>query len=722
MAKLYAPTIKDASFYLIDGSDNYYISIPFYDNPSTPQLAIKNYKIIIKTVSTGQVIFTGSGGKVENGYLTFDNLVNDAGYSPKIGQVFKMQVAYVNYDNVEGNYSTAAIARYSISLKSLDIYRDFCVPNGFYVAASRGQDTNDPILSYTLVLNRVITWGGAGEPQSLEEAQERIDSVTSYNEESNSGIRYFNLQETGENDNYKDYYVFQDIALRAVNPYDYFLKAIINTTNGLVFEKRVSINVADKGETYNARQFQVENNFDYGYIRITFEPREGETVEEGSIGFLSKWDGNKYECLGVLQVNETYEDYNVEQGKSYSYSLGKYRYSTKAPYESYDIASLDLITVLADFEDMFLWDKEKVLRLRFNPEVSSYRTVKQESKVETLGGKYPFIFYNGLSGYKEFPISSFLSYEADEEEKFYSFQEDKTLYSRRNNTGVVGSDEYEGIMNYLKYQSYSSYYKERLFKNEVLNWLNNGRPKCFKSPYEGIFLVQTINSSLSPVNQLGRKNHTVNTTAVEIDDLTVENLEKYEIVSQPSYNMTQRATQNLQGIIKGGRSLNLEENTGRISHIKVGALVQDKELIIDPDADNSDLFSREPNDVNNYEKATDETYGVVQGNEIVNFTSGAVSSVNVEGLTADKELYLQPDANFEPLDESDQSIDITEREDAYQYYGVLGTPLATSIRGGLVIGNKNATIETPGEFATIRLSALHSPREGYTVAFDGGAE
>ena len=33
---------------------------------------------------------------------------------------------------------------------------------------------------------------------------------------------------------------------------------------------------------------------------------------------------------------------------------------------------------------------------------------------------------------------------------------------------------------------------EREFKLEVLNWLNDGRPKLFKSPYEGNYIVRLL--------------------------------------------------------------------------------------------------------------------------------------------------------------------------------------------------------------------------------------
>ena len=38
--------------------------------------------------------------------------------------------------------------------------------------------------------------------------------------------------------------------------------------------------------------------------------------------------------------------------------------------------------------------------------------------MDTIGGKYPFVFWNGNVNYKEFPISGLLSLVSDEEQEF----------------------------------------------------------------------------------------------------------------------------------------------------------------------------------------------------------------------------------------------------------------------------------------------------------------
>jgi hypothetical protein len=68
---------------------------------------------------------------------------------------------------------------------------------------------------------------------------------------------------------------------------------------------------------------------------------------------------------------------------------------------------------------------------------------------------------------------------------------------------------------------------ERIFKLKVLEFLNNGEVKLFRSPGEGSFIVRLMNTSLSPNDTLGRMLHTFTSTAYEIADFNFENLRKF---------------------------------------------------------------------------------------------------------------------------------------------------------------------------------------------------
>jgi len=59
---------------------------------------------------------------------------------------------------------------------------------------------------------------------------------------------------------------------------------------------------------------------------------------------------------------------------------------------------------------MFLYDGDVQLKIRFNPQVNTFKTDILETKTDTIGSKYPYVFRNGMVYYKEFPISGLISY------------------------------------------------------------------------------------------------------------------------------------------------------------------------------------------------------------------------------------------------------------------------------------------------------------------------
>ena len=112
-----------------------------------------------------------------------------------------------------------------------------------------------------------------------------------------------------------------------------------------------------------------------------------------------------------------------------------------------------------DFENAFLTDGKRQLKIKYNPKVSSFKRNVLETKVDTIGGAYPFIFRNGRVSYNEFPISGLISYLSDNENLFltsdiykkYPREEDENI-----NRAVLLSNHYTeiilgGILKVLNY-------------------------------------------------------------------------------------------------------------------------------------------------------------------------------------------------------------------------------------------------------------------------------
>ena len=231
--------------------------------------------------------------------------------------------------------------------------------------------------------------------------------------------------------------------------------------------------------------------------------------------------------------SEIFRDYTIEFGYEYQYGLQQ--------YNSYGYTTNIEPTkpLVALFEHSFLYDGERQLKIKYNPKLSGYKTVIQEAKVQGLGAKYPSIVRNGSISYKEFTIQGLISYLSDEENLFMSISE---LYPEnfqevqgewRENAQVVEKS-------YIRSTSLTdnNILTEKVFRDKVFEFLNNGKPKIFKSPTEGNLIIYTMNNSLTPEEALGRMLYNFSATASEIMEYNWDNLLKYQFVDivEPNVN------------------------------------------------------------------------------------------------------------------------------------------------------------------------------------------
>ena len=217
----------------------------------------------------------------------------------------------------------------------------------------------------------------------------------------------------------------------------------------------------------------------------------------------------------------SFKDFTIEQGKEYQYGFKE--------QVTDDVTIIKKSEpIVADFEDAFLWDGQRQIRIRFNPKVSSFKTNRLESKVETIGNRYPFIFRNETVEYKEFPISGLISYLADNAELFMSAAELGIILNQYNERTGTPTSVTNISYNQSETTDLLSYNikAERIFKLELLDWLGNGEIKLFKSPTEGNYLVRLMNVSLAPEDRLGRMLHSFSCTAYEVKENTDNNLLK----------------------------------------------------------------------------------------------------------------------------------------------------------------------------------------------------
>lgn len=73
-------------------------------------------------------------------------------------------------------------------------------------------------------------------------------------------------------------------------------------------------------------------------------------------------------------------------------------------------------------------------------------------------------------------------------------------------------------------------FMERKFRECVMDWLSNGKPKLFRSETEGNMIVIPSAISFTPLEKTGRIVYTVTMTLTEIAELNLENLLDYNLM------------------------------------------------------------------------------------------------------------------------------------------------------------------------------------------------
>ena len=570
MAKLYPPSIEGT----LPAFTSTIMEIPFIMNKTVSWDQVSGFVVKIKNVMNNQLIgdFTSvnhSAGK----RIAYFNVSHE---KITIGNFYKIQLAYVNKQNEIGYFSTVGIIKYTADpevlingLEPAQLYTDLRTYIGTYNQQNR--DVTEKVYSYKF---DVYTEEG----RLLETSGEQL-----HNHEADGNIY-------GSTDSFTLTKALESNKI-------YSIVYTVTTANGLVKSSpKYRITEQSTIPPEIDAQLIATMNEENGYVELRLVGgKDAFGVEKVSTGtFLisrsssednyGSWsEVSRFALFGEAPSSHAWRDFTVQHGFTYRYSLQQYN-------NEYQIYSNRMLSneIIANFEHSFLYNGKRQLKIKYNPKVSSFKDTLLESKTNTLGGKYPFFFRNGNVKYKEFPISGLISYHMDEEELFLT-NEDLLLEDVSNLKRMttlksnISSNDYDYFNNMLdanqayqlqrlygERENYNSQENqitrkkdrtsnltdynmvaERIFKMQVLDFLNDGKPKLFRSPGEGNFIVRLMNSSLTPNDQLGRMLHTFSTTATEIDDCTYQKLNKYKIIqaSEPEIKQLRWKTVNIRELI-----------------------------------------------------------------------------------------------------------------------------------------------------------------------------
>ena len=514
VVKLYPPNIAGTlpSFYSPETGATTELVVPFSMNISVSASMISGFSLRLKTTATDVVLaeLSSASYDLSKNQITF---VLDRTITNKlvVGNFYKVQIAYYNTNKVLGYYSTTSVIKYTdipkASIVGMTSQSINTISSQKIIGQYFNKDTTERVYQY-----QFIVYGNGSE---LE----------------NSGWLLHNSQLDTELTSSQDTYTIR-YGLSGGNTYTIIYNIITNNNleiNSASYE--VIMNEIDSSDS--GYILDVETKYDYekggidyqnGGVIVLVKPSGKQEVAQLKGTYLltrtsSESDYKIWDIIGNFSLNTTVsktapyqvKDYTVAAGVGYKYGLQKYNVNNI--FQKKVISDI----VVPYFEDAFLYDGKRQLRIRFNPKISSFKPVVQESKKITLGRKYPYVLRNGVVNYKEFSISGLISYLMDNDGMFISKKEllSLTLDEFAETTDII--DENIAI--------------ERRFKIAVLDWLNDGSIKLFKSPYEGNYLVRLTNISLSPNDTTSRMIHTFSCTATEVADYSVSALKDYDLLT-----------------------------------------------------------------------------------------------------------------------------------------------------------------------------------------------
>lgn len=459
MARLYPPITEETlpAFCLRYDSDgkkgSATLKIDFNLNKAVASKEISGMALRLRTVSTNKYVidenikYNDDLNQCEGYALSYDlkegyclfSLTQK--YNPekmeyvKVGQYYKAQIAFISQDGTIGYWSTVATIK-CIAKPSIEI------------ANFQTDDINVFMNEFIGVYKQDTTTGDSSEKAYSYRFQLfDIDKETVLED---TGIRLHNSEnDTQSNQSQDKYYCFRELVQDQI----YYLQYTVITINGYEITTPLYqiMNIGSINPVEDIGLIASLGTEDYYFTNLDWLPQE-EGLVSLQIIFNNQLERNRgkkllgnfvitrsssrdnytsWQEITRIRFNEDIPhqkiiyDYTVEQGVKYKYAVQQYNrhgfYSNKVYCFERDSNlnikisnNLPIVReVFVDFEDMFLYDGTKQLKIRFNPKVNSFKNDLQEQKIDTIGSKYPFIFRNGNVCYKEFPISGLISFQQD---------------------------------------------------------------------------------------------------------------------------------------------------------------------------------------------------------------------------------------------------------------------------------------------------------------------
>lgn len=577
--KLYPPIIEGT----IPAFCNQTIVVPFTMNKSVSEKEVKGFKLKIKTVQSGYQPFLTETIQMVDWNTDTSEVSFLLPGTLNIGQFYKIQMAYVDTSNIIGYYSTVGIVKYtSDPVISILEPKNGNTYEGLYSQEAINdediRDYTEKVYSYNFTLkdasgNIIETSGDQLHNNSedvflyesrdsytiktdleqdkmyyldytvktinglVKSAQTKhisqigsIDSKLHTKLECNldyengyidislvkpdgveieeSAVGSFYLLRASDEDDFNSWHEVLKFVLQGQQPSRHLWKDM-TIKQGVKYKYAIQ-----QFNIYGLRSNKIESNvveanFEHAFLydgerqlKIKYNPKVSSfktTLLESKVDTI----GSKHPFI-FRNGNVGYKEFPISGLISYLSDENDLFYSTSQNFNEKELYRL--ATVNQKFIKVIEWITETVYLK--NKKFYYYKDGSRYIKwIEYIKNKYPNLDPNSYDDIRIYLSEAFL--------KELIYQEKEIIDNIKPRTTNLTSD---------------NIYLERNFKLEVLEWLNNGKPKVFRSPTEGNYIVRLMNVSLTPNDTLGRMIHTFNCTAYEVAENDYENLEKYNFI------------------------------------------------------------------------------------------------------------------------------------------------------------------------------------------------
>lgn len=305
----------------------------------------------------------------------------------------------------------------------------------------------------------------------------------------------------------------------------YTIKVKYSTNNGYEAEEVQNFTTQEEDPSL-ATDFSIAAKVDNENARIILElKRYTKTIFNGRIvirrtdsktNFTVWEDFITRDYSNVTNVKEQLYDITAESGIWYKYAVQVITDVARGPQKG--IKS----PISLYLDNMFLVSNGRSLKLTFDSNISTFNQTTSASKIDTIGSQFPIMKRNGNMNYATFTINALISSEMDEEnifitrEKLYGNKDIESLYNNYNSTNEIKRNQ--------------DFTLERLYRKEVLSFLNSGQAFLLKTNSEGNYLIRLMGVTMTPNTVLGRRLYSFNTNATEIAESNIDNYKLYKII------------------------------------------------------------------------------------------------------------------------------------------------------------------------------------------------